>query len=115
MLWASSNQWVEIRNNIYGNNPDYNNGAWVGGSSTIPIIPTQVGEDNADITIPIQVTQLAGNNETINEIIGGLDLLGTYSYDLEIINSNPAIGGESSSYPTNYTTFTIEDKDNPLI
>ena len=114
MLWASSNQWVEIRNNIYGNNPDYNNGAWVGGSSTIPIIPTQVGENNADITIPIQVTQLAGNNETINEIVGGLDLLGTYSYDLEIINSSPAIGGESSSYPTNYTTFTIEDKDIPL-
>jgi hypothetical protein len=114
-LSLSSRQWIAEWNNIYGSRQNYNNGAWVGGSSTIPIIPTQVGEDNADITIPIQVTQLAGNNETINEIIGGLDLLGTYSYDLEIINSNPAIGGESSSYPTNYTTFTIEDKDNPLI
>ena len=113
-LSLSSRQWIAEWNNIYGSRQNYNNGAWVGGSSTIPIIPTQVGENNADITIPIQVTQLAGNNETINEIVGGLDLLGTYSYDLEIINSSPAIGGESSSYPTNYTTFTIEDKDIPL-
>ena len=110
MLWAASNQWINQYNQIYGDRTDYNNGAWVGGASNFPIIPTQVGNENTDITIPIQVTQLAAVNETIDEIIGGLELIGTYSYDLEIINSNPIAGGEAFFYPTNFTQFTIEDK-----
>jgi len=110
LLYASSNQFIAEYNQIYGDRPDYNNGAWVGGASSFPIIPTQVGNENTDITIPIQVTQLAEVNETIDEIIGGLELLGTYSYDLEIINSNPIAGGEAFFYPTNFTQFTIEDR-----
>ena len=110
MLWAASNQWINQYNQIYGDRTDYNNGAWVGGASNFQIIPTQVGNENTDITIPIQVTQLAAVNETIDEIIGGLELIGTYSYDLEIINSNPIAGGEAFFYPTNFTQFTIEDK-----
>ena len=110
MLNASSNQFINKFNQIYGDRTDYNNGAWVGGASDFPIIPTQVGNENTDITIPIQITQLAGVNETIDEIVGGLELLGTYSYDLEIINSNPIAGGEAFFYPTNFTQFTIEDR-----
>ena len=113
-LSLSSRQWIAEWNNIYGSRENYNNGAWVGGSSDIPIIPTQVGGENTDITIPIQVTQLAAVGETINEIIGGLELLGTYSYDLEIIDSTPIAGGEAFFYPTNYATFTVEDKNIPL-
>ena len=36
-------------------------------------------------------------------------MLGTYTYDLEIIDSRPLAGGEPFNYPTNYTSFTIED------
>jgi len=114
MLYRSSNQFIAKYNEIYGDRVDYNNGAWVGGASSFPIIPTQVGDENADITIPIQVTQLAAVGETVDEIIGSLELLGTYSYDLEIINSTPIAGGEAFFYPTNFTTFTVEDKNTPL-
>ena len=112
-LSFSSRQWIAEWNNIYGSRENYNNGAWVGGSSDIPIIPTQVGLENDDITIPIDVIQIAGVGETINEIVGGLDLIGTYSYDLYINDSIPKVGGEESFYPTNYTTFTIEDNITP--
>jgi hypothetical protein len=113
-LSFSSRQWIAEWNNIYGSRENYNNGAWVGGSSDIPIIPSQVGLENDDITIPIDVIQIAGVGETINEIVGGLDLIGTYSYDLYINDSTPKVGGEESFYPTNYTTFTIEDNINPI-
>ena len=58
---------------------------------------------------PYKPTQLANRNERINEEVGGLDLLGTYTYDLEIIGSIPEEGGSSENYPTNFTFFTIED------
>ena len=93
---------------LYGARTDYNNGAWVGGASTLPIIPTQVGGDNEDITISLQETQLVNRNQTKSEIVGGLSLLGTYTYDLEIIDSLPAAGGSEMDYPTNYTQFYIE-------
>ena len=110
ILYLSSNQWINKFNEIYGDRTDYNNGAWVGGASSFPIIPTQVGNENADITIPIKATQLAAVNETLDEIVGFLELLGTYSYDLEIIDSNPIAGGEAFFYPTNFTQFTVEDR-----
>ena len=93
---------------LYGARTDYNNGAWVGAASTLPIIPTQVGSNNEDITISLQETQLVNRNQTINEIVGSLSLLGTYTYDLEIIDSLPAAGGSEMNYPTNYTEFYIE-------
>ena len=93
---------------LYGARTDYNNGAWVGGASTLPIIPTQVGGNNEDITISLQETQLVNRNQTKSEIVGGLDLLGTYTYDLEIIDSLPSVGGTEMNYPTNYTVFYIE-------
>ena len=80
----------------------------MGAASTLPIIPTQVGGDNEDITISLQSTQLVDRNDTKSEIVGGLSLLGTYTYDLEIIDSLPAAGGSETNYPTNYTEFYIE-------
>ena len=37
-----------------------------------------------------------------------LELLGTYTYDLEIIDSLPELGGPDTDYPTNFTKFFIE-------
>ena len=99
---------MNVYQGLYGDRTDYNDGAWVGGASTLPIIPTQVGGNNEDITISLQSTQLVNRNQTKSEIVGGLDLLGTYTYDLEIIDSLPAAGGLEMDYPTNYTEFYIE-------
>ena len=79
-----------------------------GAASTLPIIPSTVGDENDDIEISLQATQLAGRNETINEQVGTLELLGTYTYDLEIIDSLPAVGGPDTDYPTNFTQLFIE-------
>ena len=65
--------------------------------------------DNPDIVVALQATQIANRNERINEEVGGLDLLGTYTYDLEIIGSIPEEGGPKENYPTNFTFFQIED------
>ncbi len=99
---------MNVYQGLYGVRTDYNGGAWVGSASTLPIIPTQVGGDNEDITISLQETQLVNRNQTISEIVGGLSLLGTYTYDLEIIDSLPAAGGSEMDYPTNFTQFYIE-------
>lgn len=108
MMYQSFEQFEATYTSLYGSRGDYNNGAWVGAASTIPIIPTNVDGENDDITIPIQVIQEAGRNETIDEVVGELTLLGTYSYDLEIIDSLPKVGGLESAYPTNFTRFFIE-------
>jgi hypothetical protein len=110
MLYQSTKQYRTQYEKIFGGDrSNYNNGSWVLGTSDLPIIPTQVGGENSDVTVVLQVTQLAGVNEVINEIIGGVSMLGTYTYDLEIIDSRPLAGGEPFNYPTNYTSFTIED------
>ena len=110
MLYQSTKQYRAQYEKIFGGDrSNYNNGSWALGTSDLPIIPTQVGGENSDVTVVLQVTQLAGVNEVINEIIGGVSMLGTYTYDLEIIDSRPFKGGESFNYPTNYTSFTIED------
>lgn len=108
MFLLGFKQFLQTYQNLYGNRTDYNNGAWVGAASTLPIIPTQVGERNDDITISLQKIQLVNRNQTISEIVGSLSLLGTYTYDLEIIDSLPAVGGFETGYPTNYTEFYIE-------
>mgnify|MGYP003642388857 FL=1 len=110
MLYQSSKQYEEQYEIIYGvDRSSFNNGSWTLGASDLPIIPTQVGGENSDVTIVLQITQLAGVDEVIDEIIGGVSMLGTYTYDLEIIDSRPLAGGEPFNYPTNYTSFTIED------
>ena len=108
MLYLAFQQFLSTYTDLYGNRTDYNNGAWVGAASTLPIIPTQVNGDNDDIVISLQETQLADRNQTINEIVGSLDLIGTYTYDLEIIDSLPAVGGPDFQYPTNFTQIFIE-------
>jgi|TARA_R110000822_G_scaffold24603_2_gene74772 hypothetical protein len=111
MMWEFSNKIIPLYNSLFNqqSSPSYNGGAWTGGATGIPIIPTQVSTDNPDIVVALQATQLANRNERINEEVGGLDLLGTYTYDLEIIGSIPEEGGSSENYPTNFTFFTIED------
>tara|TARA_Y100000592_G_scaffold65239_1_gene101509 strand:- start:1983 stop:4349 length:2367 start_codon:yes stop_codon:yes gene_type:complete len=108
MFYLALLQFQETYTNLYGSRADYNNGAWVGAASTLPIIPSTVGDENDDIEISLQATQLAGRNETINEEVGDLVLLGTYTYDLEIIDSSPGVGGPDTNYPTNFTQFFIE-------
>ena len=109
MLLFALRQFGSEFTTLYGNNPDYNNGAWEAPGFGIPLIPTNVTADNEDITEALLATQLAGVGETINEVVGGLTILGTYTYSLEIIDSIPKIGGIETDFPTNYTTFTIED------
>ena len=89
-----------------GNSNDYNNGAWLGGSTSIPLIPTSISSSE-DVQV-IQINQEAGRDETIRENIGGIEILGTYTYQLEIIDSIPEVGGAETNYPTNYTKFKIE-------
>ena len=89
-----------------GNSNDYNNGAWLGGSTSIPLIPTSISSSE-DVQV-IQVSQTAGRDETIRENIGGIEILGTYTYQLEIIDSIPEVGGAETNYPTNFTKFKIE-------
>ena len=108
MTFEAFKKFKNTYEGLYGNRADYNNGAWVGAASTLPIIPSTVGDENDDIEISLQVTQLAGRNETINEQVGTLELLGTYTYDLEIIDSLPELGGPDTDYPTNFTKFFIE-------
>ena len=108
MTFEAFKKFKNIYEGLYGNRADYNNGAWVGAASTLPIIPSTVGDENDDIEISLQATQLAGRNETINEQVGTLELLGTYTYDLEIIDSLPAVGGPDTDYPTNFTQLFIE-------
>ena len=108
MFYLALEQFQAEYTRLYGNRTDYNNGAWVGSASTLPIIPSTVGDENDDIEISLQSTQIAGRNETVNEIVGNLSLLGTYTFDLEIIDSLPAVGGPDTDYPTNYTQFFVE-------
>ena len=108
MFYLALEQFQAEYTRLYGNRTDYNNGAWVGSASTLPIIPSTVGDENDDIEISLQATQIAGRNETINEIVGDLNLLGTYTFDLEIIDSLPAVGGPDTDYPTNFTQFFVE-------
>ncbi len=89
-----------------GNNNNYNNGEWVGGATSIPLIPTSISSSE-DIQV-IQVSQTAGRDETIRENIGGIEVLGTYTYQLEIIDSIPEVGGAETNYPTNFTNFKVE-------
>lgn len=112
MLWEFwSKQIKPLYDKLFNvqTDPSYNGGAWVGGATSIPIIPTNVSADNEDITISIEANQIAAKNERINEEVGTLDLLGTYTYDLEILDSIPSKGGPEENYPTNFTFFTIED------
>ena len=108
MTYLAFLQFKEEYTKLYGNRTDYNNGAWVGAASTLPIIPSTVGDENDDVEISLQATQLVGRNETKNEEVGALTLLGTYTYDLEIIDSLPAVGGPDTDYPTNFTQLFIE-------
>ena len=87
----------------------YNNGAWEAPGFGIPLIPSNVGPDNEDVTIALQVLSIAAVNETINQAVGRLDILGTYTYNLEIIDSMPQIGGIETNFPTNYTRLIVED------
>ena len=111
MMWEFSRKIIETYNDLFNqqSSPDYNGGAWIGGASGIPIIPTQVSTENEDIVVALQATQLANREERVNEVVGNLDLLGTYTYDLEIIDSLPGVGGAEENYPTNFTFFAIED------
>lgn len=114
MAYLAFKQFRTEYNNLFGNRREYNDGSWVGAASTVPIIPTSATGDLDDITVIIQHQQEIGRNETITEDIGSLDLLGTYSYDLEIINSLPAVGGPETNYPTNFTRFEIiETQESP--
>lgn len=112
MLWEFwSKQIQPLYNKLFNvqTDPSYNGGAWVGGATSIPIIPTNVSSDNPDIVISLEANQIAAKNERINEEVGTLDLLGTYTYDLEIIDSIPSTGGPEENYPTNFTFFEIKD------
>ncbi len=109
MLLFSLRQFKQTFKTLYGDRTDYNNGAWVSPGVGIPLIPSQVGPDNEDITIELQSTQLADVNETINQRIGSLSVLGTYTYELEIVDSLPRVGGSQTNFPTNYVSFTVED------
>ena len=111
MMKIFGEQITGLYNSLFNlsNSPDYNGGAWVGGPSTIPIIPSSVSTDNEDIVIALEATQTASREETLKSIVGGLELLGTYTYNLEIINSIPLSGGAEENYPTNFTKFTVKN------
>ena len=110
MMKIFGEQITGLYNSLFNlsNSPDYNGGAWVGGPSTIPIIPSSVSIDNEDIVIALEATQTASREETLKSIVGSLELLGTYTYSLEIINSIPLSGGAEENYPTNFTKFTVK-------
>ena len=96
-------------NSLYSYNGYDNNEAWEAPGFGIPLIPSNVGPDNEDITIALQVSSIASVSETINQVVGRLDILGTYTYNLEIIDSIPQIGGIETNFPTNYTKLIVED------
>ena len=110
MLEIFGLQITSLYNELFNlsNSPDYNGGAWIGGPSTIPIIPSSVSIDNEDIVIALQATQIASREDTLKDIVGSLELLGTYTYNLEIINSIPLSGGVEENYPTNSTSFVVK-------
>ena len=80
---------------------------WIGGATAIPILPTSLSSSE-DVQV-IQILQTAGRDETLRENVGGIDILGTYTYDLEIIDSLPEVGGAENNYPLNYTNLQIKD------
>ena len=105
--------WLQYVVDLYeglfgGNGPNYNNGGWVSAATSLPLIPSSVSGSTEDVKV-IEISQLAGRDETISENIGGLDILGTYSYTLEIIDSLPEEGGAATSYPPNFTNIRIKD------
>ena len=109
MLWYGLRQFNAKYTELYGDRTEYNNGAWISPGTGLPLIPGNVGPDNEDVSIILQTSQIAEEGTEINEMVGGLEILGTYTYNLEIIDSTPAIGGPDNNYPTNYTFFTVED------
>ena len=109
MLYYGLRQFNAKYTELYGDRTEYNNGAWISPATGLPFIPGNVGPDNEDISIILQTSQIAEEGTELNQIVGGLELLGTYTYDLEIIDSNPAIGGPDTNYPTNYTLLVVED------
>ena len=90
-----------------GNDDTIGGAGWIGGATAIPVIPTSVSSSE-DVKV-IEFLQTAGRDETLRENVGGIDILGTYTYDLEIINSLPEVGGKENNYPLNFTKFQIED------
>ena len=112
MLYYGLRQFQSEFTKLYGDRTEYNNGAWISPATGLPLIPGNVGPDNNDITLALQVSQTAQAFTEINDIVGSLEILGTYTYDLEIIDSNPQIGGVETNFPTNYTFFTVEDITN---
>jgi len=112
MLYYGLRQFQAEFTRLNGDRTEYNNGAWTSPSTGLPLIPGNVGPDNNDITISLQASQTAQAFTEINEVVGSLEILGTYTYDLEIIDSNPQIGGVDTNFPTNYTFFTVEDITN---
>ena len=108
MLYYGLRQFQAEFTRLYGDRTEYNNGAWISPATGLPLIPSNVGPNNEDIIVALQTSQTAAVNQEINSIVGSLEILGTYTYNLEIIDSNPAIGGPDTNYPTNYTSFTIE-------
>tara|TARA_R110000796_G_scaffold5907_1_gene21660 strand:- start:2903 stop:5389 length:2487 start_codon:yes stop_codon:yes gene_type:complete len=114
MLGEGLKQFLAVYRSLYGDRTDYNNGSWVGSASTIPVIPSNVDASNDDIQVVIQETQITDVRETTNEVVGTLSLLGTYTYDLEILDSIPAVGGPEGNYPTNFTKFFIEPIVSPV-
>ena len=107
MLWYGLRQFNAKYIGLYGDRTEYNNGAWITPSTGLPLIPGNVGPDNEDVSVILQTSQIAEKGTEINELVGGLEILGTYTYDLEIIDSMPAIGGAESNYPTNYTELVV--------
>lgn len=72
----------------------------------LPLIPTSLtGSEDIEV---IQYQQLADRSQQIREEVGNLDVLGTYTYNLEIIDSFPKSGGVNQNYPTNFTNFNVE-------
>ena len=109
MLYYGLRQFTAKFQELYGNRTEYNNGAWVSPATGLPLIPANVKAGNEDITIALESSQTAAVGQTINKIVGGLEVLGTYTYNLEIIDSNPPIGGIDFNFPTNVTILTVED------
>ena len=81
MFTYALNQFTSKYEELYGDRTEYTNGAWIVPGTGTPLIPSVVGPDNEDITVVIQESQLAGVNQEINEEVGSLSLLGTYTYD----------------------------------
>ena len=109
MFTYALGQLISQYESLYGDRTEYTNGSWLTPGTGTPLIPSIIGQDNEDVTVVIQESQLAGVGQEINENVGSLSILGTYTYDLEIIDSNPGIGGPASNYPTNYAKLEIRD------